>query len=153
MAKGNGTATQDANATGSESNADGTTEAPRKARSYIVVPMPPELKERFEAEAKAADQPVGPYVLRSVIAKQLGIDIPVTTIARRSKYASDDERKAAQKARNQSRSETMRALMANFKALQAKGVSAEDAVKQASELVASGGGAEASAPSEEAVPA
>lgn len=172
MARGNGNATQDATdananapADGSEGVTDGSNEggtespkAKRSSRTYIVVPMPPDLKARFESEAEAADMPAGPYVLRNIIAKFLGIEIPVQTTARRSKYSSDDERKEAQKARAQSRSATMKNLMAEFRRLQASGVSADEAVARASAAVASGSvgadaGAGETASEPEAVPA
>lgn len=129
MARGNGTA---------ESTPEGATATEPKVRpdrSYIVVPVPAELKSRFEEEAKTADMPVGPYV-RNMLAKFLGIEIPVTATARRSKYGSDEERKAAQKARNQNRSGTMRDLMAAFREAQASGKSPEEAAQLASAKIA-----------------
>lgn len=83
-------------------------EAP--ARSYIVVPMPSNMREMIVAEAKAADKPVGPY-LRDWIAAQRGIELPATVTTRRSKYTSEEERKAAQKERNKSRSELIKQLL------------------------------------------
>lgn len=132
-------ATADAG-TETEGSTDGTTgEAPkakrnRPDRSYVVVPLPADLKARFEEEAKTADVPVGPYV-RNLLARFLGIEIPVTTTARRSKYATDEERKNAQKARNQNRSSTMRDLMAAFRKAQASGKSPEEAAAEASAAI------------------
>lgn len=137
MAQGKGS-----NAT-SEAPAEGAGEASGKAnsrpnRSYIVVPVPADLKARFEEEAKTKDVPVGPYV-RDLLAGFLGITIPATVSTRRSKYASDEERKAAQKARTQSRSNTMRSLMAAFREMQQKGVSPEEAARLASAQVLTSG--------------
>jgi hypothetical protein len=107
-----------------------------KARSYIVVPVPPDVKSRFESEAKAADnKPVGPYV-RDLLFGFLGIPIPETTTTRHSKYASKEEREAAQKDRNKSRSQTMKALMKAFRDAQAAGVSKEEAAELAGRMVA-----------------
>jgi len=131
MARGNGTA----NAEGAVNEAGTGEDADKKrgSRSYIVVPLPPDLKSRFESEAEAADLPAGPYV-RNLLAKLLGIELPPAAItARRSKYASDEERKAAQKQRNQNRSATMRDLFALFKAAQASGLSPEEAAQRAAQ--------------------
>lgn len=139
MAKGNGTAVVDGQATdatgATATGTEGATKKARPDRSYIVVPVPADLKTRFEDEAKAADVPVGPYV-RNLLAKFLGIEIPVSTTARRSKYENDDQRKAAQKERNQSRSGTMRDLMKAFREAQASGKSPEEAAQIASAAIA-----------------
>lgn len=142
MAKGNGTAGAAEQGTAESTGAEGTDAKAnsRPNRSYIVVPVPADLKTRFEEEAKAADVPVGPYV-RNLLAKFLGIEIPVTASTRRSKYASDEERKAAQTARAQSRSATMRNLMTAFREMQKNGVSPEDAARLASASVIAGAGA------------
>lgn len=123
---------------GDNAGADGAEATnPRTARSYIVVPLPPDLKTRFQEEAKVADKDVGPYV-RDLLAQFLGIEIPVTAVSRRSKYASDDERKAAQKTRNQSRAATMKNLMDRYKAALASGKSAEEAVNESISGAATG---------------
>lgn len=111
--------------------------ARRSQRSYVVVPMPPNMKALFEEQAKAADKAVGPQV-RDYLAAQLGIEIPVTVSTRRVKYATDEERDAAKTARRQDRSSTMKALMAQFRALTKGGMSAEQAVLAASQNVATG---------------
>lgn len=140
MAQGKGNAaTVDATASDGAGTDEGApTETKQKKarpnRSYVVVPMPGDLKARFENEAKAADKPVGPYVL-GLLAQSLGIEIPVTVTARRSKYNSDEERKAAQKARNQNRSATMRDLMAAFRDAQKAGANPEEAARIASEAM------------------
>lgn len=107
---------------------------PRSNRSYIVVPLPKEIKERFEAEAEAQDKPVGPYVAR-LLADAVGFEIPATVRAGRRKYPDTPEgqeaRKAAQKARNQDRSATMRDLMKRFREAQARGLSPEEAAQEA----------------------
>lgn len=138
MARGNGAATADGQATtegqqGEQQNGSGNS---RANRSYIVVPLPADLKERFENEAKTADKPVGPYV-RDMLAQFLGIEIPATVSTRRSKYANDEERKAAQAERTKSRSQTMRNLMAQFREFQAKGIPADEAARLAAAQQAS----------------
>lgn len=137
MAKGNGTAVADgeAVATGDGTGEPAKAKKARPDRSYIVVPVPQDLKARFESEAKTADVPVGPYV-RNLLARFLGIEIPVSITARRSKYENDDQRKAAQKARNQNRSGTMRDLMKAFREAQASGKSPEEAAAIASQAIA-----------------
>lgn len=122
--------------------------ARRALRSYVVVPMPADMKARFETDAKTADKPIGPFV-RDFLAQTLGIEIPVTTTTRRVKYATDTERDAAKVARRQERSGTMKALMAQFRALTKGGMSPEQAVLAASQNVASG----TPVPAEEQAPA
>lgn len=111
--------------------------ARRALRSYVVVPMPAEMKAKFEEDAKTADKPIGPFV-RDYLAAQLGIVIPVTVSTRRVKYESDEARDAAKVARRQERSGTMKALMAQFRALTKGGMSPEQAVQAASANVANG---------------
>lgn len=141
VARGNGTAEAPSGTTegaNGEAGSNGTDAAKSKKvrpdRSYIVVPVPAELKARFEEEAKTADKPVGPYV-RDLLAEKLGITIEMPTTARRSKYENDEQRKAAQKARNQTRSGEMRDLMKLFREAKAKGANPEDAARIASQGV------------------
>ena len=84
--------------------------AANDSRSYIVVPMPQFMRERFIAEAKSADKPTGPYV-RDLLAEKLGIELPKTATTRRSKYASPEEAKAAQKAKAKERNELIKSLL------------------------------------------
>lgn len=120
-----------------QAGAEGTA-APKRERSYIVVPLTPELKERFESEAKAADnKPVGPY-FRDLLFGLLGIPIPETTVVRHSKYASKEEREAAQKERNKNRSTTMKTLLERFRQAQKTGVSDDQAADLAARAVATG---------------
>lgn len=111
--------------------------ARRAQRTYVVVPMPANLKSVFEEEAKNADKAIGPYV-RDFLAQVKGIEIPVTVTTRRVKYANDEERDAAKKARRESRSSTMKALLAHFNQLTKGGMSAEQATAQAAANVANG---------------
>lgn len=138
----NGTATVEtdgASIEGQITSGDATGPAPkaRAARLYIVVPMPANMKDRFEADAKTADKPVGPYV-RDFLAQTLGIEIPVTETTRRSKYASDVERKDAQAKRNADRSSTMKNLMAAYRNALKAGLDPSAAASQAAANVASG---------------
>jgi hypothetical protein len=170
MARGNGSATDTADATNAATGTEtggGVTElsaedqakldakrAQRKARraqrSYVVVPMPPNLKDALQADATAKDQTIGPFV-RDLLASMKGIEIPVTVSTRRVKYGSDEERDAARKARRESRSFTMKNLMAEFRKLTASGLSPEEATARAASNVA--GGISTPEPAGEAVPA
>lgn len=132
MARSNGSTATDAEGTDQTSGTDaegGTTKA-KPNRLYIVVPMTAEMKSLFESEATEAKVSVGPFV-RNWIAQQRGLEIPVVTTARRSKYANDEERKAAQTARNATRSGTMKDLMAAYKKLLESGVGPEQAAQMA----------------------
>jgi hypothetical protein len=111
--------------------------ARRAQRSYIVVPMPANLKQIFQDEANAADKPIGPFV-RDFLAQSKGVEIPVTVSTRRVKYANDEERDNARRARRESRSSTMKNLMSEFRKLQASGLSPEEATARAAANVASG---------------
>lgn len=111
--------------------------ARRQNRSYVVVPMPQNMKALFEEEAKVADKTVGAHV-RDFLAGIKGIEIPVTVSTPRRKYATDEERDAAKKQRRESRSGTMKGLMHAFQALVKSGVSAEQATAIAAAAMASG---------------
>lgn len=154
MARGTDNATATADGAQVEGEAQATTElspeeaakaeqkrearkARRAQRSYVVVPMPANLKELLQNEANGKDQPIGPYV-RDLIAGLKGVEIPVTTSTRRVKYASDEERDAARKARRESRSSTMKNLMEEFRKLTKSGLSPEEATARAASNVASG---------------
>jgi len=76
--------------------------------------------------------------IRDLLASQRGIEIPVSVSTPRRKYATDEEREAAQKTRRETRSNTMKALFAQFNALKASGLSVEQATAQAAANVASG---------------
>lgn len=118
-----GSATQDKPAEAPAADSD--------SRSYIVVPMPTFMRQRFIAEAKAADKPTGPYV-RDLIAQQLGIELPPSTTSRRSKYASPEEAKAAQKAKAKARNELIKALLEEHRQkINPNGASAESAEQPA----------------------
>lgn len=103
---------QNAATDGTEGQTEGQT---RSGRSYIVVPLPENVKQMFTEEAKAADVPVGPYVARQ-LAQFRGFELPVITASRRRKYANAEEAAAAQKAARQERSSLMKQLLAEHKA-------------------------------------
>lgn len=111
--------------------------ARRAQRAYIVVPMPPNLKEVIQGKANGSDKPIGTYV-RDFLAQAEGIEIPVTATTRRVKYANDEERDAARKSRRESRSSTMKNLMAEFRKLTAGGMSPEQATAAAAANVQNG---------------
>lgn len=143
----NQTSTAEAESTNESAAATNEGETPAKSRPsrlYIVVPMPSNLKERLEADAKTAEKAAGPYV-RDFLAQQLGVTIEVTETARRSKYASDDERKAAQAKRNTDRSATMKLLMATFRKALKDGVDPGVAAQLAAAQAVTGPGVEAEA--------
>lgn len=98
-----------------KSTADAGPAETNNGRSYIVVPMPAFLRERFIQEAKQADKPTGPYV-RDLLAEKLGIELPKEAVTRRTKYSSPEEAKAAQKVRSKERNELIKALLAEHKA-------------------------------------
>ena len=115
MARGATAEAEQATATEGEQQ-DGEQKPKRAAnpnRSYIVVPMPPNMKKLFEDEA--GDKAVGPYV-RDLLAQQRGIEIPKTEVSRRHKYANEEEKKAALKAQRKSRSDLIKQLMAEHRA-------------------------------------
>lgn len=101
-----------------KTSAEQLTEEQLNARTNVAIPMPMSLRLRFEGEAKTADKPLGPY-LRDWIADQLGITLPVLTVKRHSKYASEEERKAAQKAAAQKRNEEVKVALAEYRARRA----------------------------------
>lgn len=101
----------------SGSNGTGGYSPEELGRANVVVPMPAFFKELLAQEAKAADKPVGPF-LRDLLASARGITIPESAVRRRSKYASDEERRAAQKASMRVRSELIKQLIAEHRARQ-----------------------------------
>lgn len=95
------------------------TEDQRNARTNVAVPMPMFLRMQFEKEAKAEEKQLGPYV-RDRLAELLGITLPEITVQRKRKYASEEERKAAQKAAALKRKEEVKAALAEYRARRAE---------------------------------
>lgn len=90
-------------------------------RVSIMVGMPFEMKELLKAAADKAEnedgstgQPVAEFV-RDLLADHLGYTIPQRTSKRVRRYASEEEKKAAQKARGKERRATIKNLLALYK--------------------------------------
>lgn len=93
-----------------------------KTRLSAQVRMPLDLYTQVEEVAKAADKTVGRYILEG-IAKQFKFTLP-TAAARGKKYASEEERKAAGKARKGERNELVKMLLKKYEEEQAAAANA-----------------------------
>lgn len=89
-------------------------EAEAKERDTIALVVPSELKDLIEAKAKAENTTVAGLV-RGQLAELYDYTIS-GDFGTRSKYGSDEERKAAQKQKNAKRNELMKMLMKKFRA-------------------------------------
>ena len=94
-----------------------------------------EIKDALEKLAKEQDKPVGAVVAKFV-ADALGLPAPVPAMSRPRVYANEEEKKAAQKSKQAARNATIRKLMEQYRALEAKGLNPEEAVQQAVQSVA-----------------
>jgi len=81
----------------------------------IIFTMPMELKAMIENAAKESNKPVGAYV-RGRVAELFGYELPATQHGRARKYATVEERLAAQKAKQQERNELIKKLLAEYRA-------------------------------------
>lgn len=88
-------------------------------RRYVAITLTDALRDAIEAKAKAEDTTPG-LLCRKIVADALGVTIDVDRAAPR-KYATEEERKAAQKAQRQERNALIKQLLAAHKAAQAKG--------------------------------
>lgn len=88
--------------------------AEAKERDTIALVVPSELKDLVEEKAKAQSTTVAGYV-RDLLARDFNYTIPLD-FGTRQKYGSDEERKAAQKAKSAKRNEIMKMLMKKFRA-------------------------------------
>lgn len=89
-----------------------TTETPR----YVAVTMTPELYDAMKQAAEAANQPVGTWA-KQVLADKVGVDVNATA-TKRNKYATEEERKAAQAAARKAHQALVKELLAQHKAAQ-----------------------------------
>ena len=71
-------------------------------------------KSLVEAEAKASNVPVGAFV-RSLIAERHGYTLPPTQQGRARKYATAEERVAAQRAKQAERNALIKQLLAEYR--------------------------------------
>jgi len=94
------------------SGTNGAVDEPKNGS--IIFTMPMELKTKIEEAAKADNKPVGAYV-RSRIADLFGYELPATQHGRARKYATVEERIAAQKAKQQERNELIKKLLAEYR--------------------------------------
>ena len=139
MARGsNGTVSADDAA---EGEADGTTgNGEGNGPKRITVggfTATQEIKDALERLAKEQDKPVGAVVAKFV-ADALGLPAPVPAMSRPRVYANEEEKKAAQKSKQAARNATIKKLMEQYRALEAKGLNPEEAVQQAVQSVAAG---------------
>lgn len=91
-----------------------------RAAKYINFPKDSPLWERLESEATAAGKTPRQLVFE-LLAGRYGVEVPATVAtAPRKKYASDEERAAAQKAARKDRNELIKQLLAEHAAKQAQ---------------------------------
>lgn len=91
-----------------------TTETEQSDRSSIALQVPNELKTLVDAKADAVKLSTAAYV-RGLVAADCGYTMPAD-FGTRSKYGSDDERKAAAKAKAQSRNKLLNMLLKEYRA-------------------------------------
>jgi hypothetical protein len=88
-------------------------ETEQSDRSSIALQVPNELKELVDAKAEAAKLSTAAYV-RGLVAADCSYTMPVD-FGTRSKYGSDEERKAAAKAKAQKRNALLNMLLKNYR--------------------------------------
>lgn len=89
-----------------------------KDTAMIAVQVPTDFKTALEAAAKNANVTVA-RLIRNTMSAQVGFDLTAfeaKTRTRASKFATDEERNAAKKAAAAKRADTIKALMAKYKA-------------------------------------
>ena len=97
------------------SSGDTTNGTEEKKSGSIIFTVPMELKEKVEAAAKGENKPVGAYV-RAKIAELFGYELPATQHGRARKYATVEERVAAQKEKQNERNALIKKLLAEYRA-------------------------------------
>lgn len=110
-------------------NASQTTEAPQTsapqaaatapaeeaARASFVVMCPPQLKVAIEAAAKTADKSISEFV-RNLLAPAIGYTGPMMNPAtKRTKYATPEEKEAAQKKASKDRRDLTAMLLKRYR--------------------------------------
>lgn len=88
--------------------------AEQRDRDTIALVVPSELKDMVEARAKEGSTTIAGYV-RSMLAKEFNYTIPAD-FGTRQKYGTDEERKAAARAKSAKRNQIMKLLMQKFRA-------------------------------------
>lgn len=101
------TATRDKSTTSDEDTTEG------RVSVGFSVPIP--MKIRLETLAVEAGVPTNEFI-RDMVAKVIGFDLPKSTTVRRGKYASEEAKKAAQKAAAKEHRENMKALLQRHRA-------------------------------------
>lgn len=90
-------------------------ELPPDQRVQIMFSLPAGLRALAEKMAEDKDTGLG-TVIREAVAAYFEYELPATERRKRaSKYASDEERKAAQKEKNKKRNATLNKLLALYK--------------------------------------
>ena len=79
-----------------------------------MFPLTPELKQALGKYATEHNESVA-SVIRRAICKEIGLPIETATTSARRKYASVEERQAAQKARNAEKAALVKKLLAEYK--------------------------------------
>ena len=80
----------------------------------VMVQMPKVLKDAIDAQAKAKDVSVSRW-MREFLAESLGVELPeIIRKARKKKYATPEERAAAQKARVKTQRDVFTQLLARY---------------------------------------
>lgn len=89
----------------------GVEQGAKKGSNNIQVNLPAELKALVTAKSEELDKSVSGWVA-SLIARELGYDLPLThTRERARKYATEEERKAAQAERAREKNSAITALV------------------------------------------
>ncbi len=83
-------------------------------RSSIMVTVPLELKQLIEEESERRNTPVSSLV-RNWIADAMDYTLPVIERHRATKYASEEERRAAQKQQSRSRQALIKQLLQQYR--------------------------------------
>ena len=87
--------------------------------SKMMFPLSAEMKSAMGAYATAHDESIASMIRRAVC-KEIGfVEAPSTTVTRH-KYASEEERKAAQDARNAEKKALVNQLLAEYNKAHAK---------------------------------
>lgn len=86
-------------------------------RVQVMVTMPVELKIKLMEEAdKAGEGMTLARFVRETLASDFEVELPNVIRTRRSKYESEEEREAAQKAKSKKRNALIKKLLAAYKA-------------------------------------
>lgn len=86
----------------------------KRERQSVMVSMPEAMKDALRAKAESADVSLAAFC-RQTLADAAGYTGPLTKETRRTrKYSSEEERKAAQKARNKARREVIKELLEKY---------------------------------------